>query len=52
MTRCFEDDWNRNLETIIHWSPYTSEAHLLDQVTFHHLDILSYLMLMEVKEPY
>ncbi|KAA3462584.1 protein MICRORCHIDIA 7-like [Gossypium australe] len=31
MTRCFEDDWNRNLETIIHWSPYTSEAHLLDQ---------------------
>ncbi|PPS11390.1 hypothetical protein GOBAR_AA09249 [Gossypium barbadense] len=34
MTRCFEDDWNRNLETIIHWSPYTSEAHLLDQFNF------------------
>ncbi|XWS63501.1 hypothetical protein CRYUN_Cryun06bG0103500 [Craigia yunnanensis] len=31
MTRSFEDDWNRNLETIIQWSPYTSETDLLQQ---------------------
>ncbi|XP_039069307.1 protein MICRORCHIDIA 4-like [Hibiscus syriacus] len=39
MTRSFEDDWNRNLETIIRWSPYTSETDLLEQFNFlkdHH----------------
>ncbi|KAL4385553.1 hypothetical protein GQ457_15G003210 [Hibiscus cannabinus] len=34
MTRSFEDDWNRNLETIIRWSPYTSETDLLNQFNY------------------
>ncbi|XVF44285.1 hypothetical protein PTKIN_Ptkin02bG0108100 [Pterospermum kingtungense] len=38
MTRSFEDDRNRNIETIIQWSPYTSETDLLQQFNFlkHH----------------
>ncbi|XP_022775906.1 protein MICRORCHIDIA 7-like [Durio zibethinus] len=34
MTRSFEDDWNRNLETIFQWSPYMSETDLLEQFNF------------------
>ncbi|GMI99719.1 hypothetical protein like AT5G50780 [Hibiscus trionum] len=34
MSRSFEDDWNRNLEIIIRWSPYTSETDLLEQFNF------------------
>lgn len=32
MIRSSLDDWNRNLETIVQWSPYTSEEDLLHQV--------------------
>lgn len=26
------DDWNKNVETIVEWSPFSSEADLLRQV--------------------
>ncbi|KAK9117619.1 hypothetical protein Sjap_016566 [Stephania japonica] len=31
LTRLTPDDWNRNLETILYWSPYSSEMDLLSQ---------------------
>ncbi|EXB40341.1 hypothetical protein L484_017483 [Morus notabilis] len=31
LTRTSADDWYRNLATIIRWSPYSSEEHLLQQ---------------------
>ncbi|KAK9117618.1 hypothetical protein Sjap_016565 [Stephania japonica] len=31
LTRSSPDDWNRNLETILYWSPYSSEMDLLSQ---------------------
>ncbi|KAL9231583.1 hypothetical protein vseg_006794 [Gypsophila vaccaria] len=31
IVRSSADDWNRNVETIINWSPYSSEAELLQQ---------------------
>ncbi|KAA8517301.1 hypothetical protein F0562_017594 [Nyssa sinensis] len=34
MTRSSPDDWNRNLETIVQWSPYESEGDLLHQFNF------------------
>jgi len=30
--RSSADDWGRNMDTIINWSPYSSEAELLEQV--------------------
>lgn len=32
--RSSSDDWDKNLETIIEWSPFSSEADLLRQVNF------------------
>lgn len=32
MMRASPDDWTRNLETIVQWSPYSSEEDLLQQV--------------------
>jgi len=32
MGRSSTGDWNRNVETIVHWSPFSSEADLLRQV--------------------
>ncbi|KAF9668063.1 hypothetical protein SADUNF_Sadunf15G0088300 [Salix dunnii] len=31
MIRSSANDWNRNVETIVHWSPFSSEADLLRQ---------------------
>ncbi|KAK9705251.1 hypothetical protein RND81_07G042900 [Saponaria officinalis] len=31
IVRSSADDWNRNVDTIINWSPYSSEAELLQQ---------------------
>ncbi|KAH9608806.1 hypothetical protein KSS87_015150 [Heliosperma pusillum] len=31
IVRSSPDDWNRNVDTIINWSPYSSEAELLQQ---------------------
>lgn len=31
LLRSSVDDWNKNMETIKHWSPYSSEAELLEQ---------------------
>ncbi|KAI3724389.1 hypothetical protein L2E82_36163 [Cichorium intybus] len=28
------DDWKRNMETIVRWSPYSSEEGLLQQIDF------------------
>lgn len=33
MVRYSPDDWKRNLETILPWSPYASEEDLLQQVS-------------------
>ncbi|XP_042496789.1 protein MICRORCHIDIA 4-like [Macadamia integrifolia] len=35
MTRSSPGDWNKNLETIVQWSPYSSEADLFKQ--FNHM---------------
>lgn len=32
MIRFSQNDWNRNLATIVQWSPYESEEDLLKQV--------------------
>ena len=32
MMRASPDDWTRNLETIVQWSPYSNEEDLLQQV--------------------
>ena len=32
MLRATSDDWNRNLATIMQWSPYSTEQELLQQV--------------------
>lgn len=37
MMRSQELDWIRNVETIVEWSPYSSEADLLLQVIIIHL---------------
>ncbi|GKU96204.1 hypothetical protein SLEP1_g9468 [Rubroshorea leprosula] len=34
LVRSSEDDWNRNLETIVQWSPYLSDQDLLHQFNF------------------
>ncbi|GLT38076.1 hypothetical protein SLA2020_123460 [Shorea laevis] len=34
LVRSSEDDWNRNLETIVQWSPYLSDQDLLHQFDF------------------
>lgn len=28
-------DWSKNVETIVNWSPFSSEEHLLQQVTLY-----------------
>lgn len=33
MVRSSHDDWKRNLETILMWSPYASEEDLLQEVS-------------------
>lgn len=33
MIRTSLDDWNKNVETMVHWSPFSDEADLLRQVT-------------------
>jgi len=33
MTRPSSVDWDKNVEIIVEWSPYSSEADLLKQVT-------------------
>ncbi|KAE9446040.1 hypothetical protein C3L33_21999, partial [Rhododendron williamsianum] len=37
MKRSSASDWNRNLETIVRWSPFSSEADLLREVILHFL---------------
>jgi hypothetical protein len=41
MARSSLHDWNRNLATIVKWSPYASEEDLLKQVS--HLLVFSIL---------
>ncbi|GJY79071.1 protein microrchidia 7 isoform X1 [Tanacetum coccineum] len=36
MLRSSADDWKKNMDILVQWSPYTSEEHLLQQ--FDHLD--------------
>lgn len=33
LVRSSPEDWSRNLETIVQWSPYTSEEDLTQQVS-------------------
>lgn len=43
MMRSSADDWRRNVDTIINWSPYSSETELLQQVITHFLVVLQCL---------
>ena len=45
MARTSADDWNRNLATIIQWSPYSSETDLLQQVGFNLLSSVIFVSL-------
>lgn len=38
LLRTTMDDWLSNLNTIIKWSPYSSEQQLLSQVLYYHLN--------------
>ena len=35
MIRSSASDWNKNVETIMQWSPFSSELDLLRQVSLH-----------------
>lgn len=52
MQRYSASDWNRNLETILRWSPFSSEADLLQEVILLFLLSFCHILVVEVSELY
>lgn len=48
MQRSSASDWNRNLETILRWSPFSSEADLLQEVILLFLLPFCHILVVEV----